>query len=250
MVGDYIAYYDRIYGNKDYAHEATVVLDMIAAHYGKKPARLLDFGCGTGSHALRFAEMGITVTGVEREPEAVELARAKVKGRDGITFFCGDVTDLPEREFHAAVSLFNVVNYLADSSSLDAALGAIAERLVPQGVFVFDCWNGEAALRDPPRIKEDTVESGDETITVRSEPSLDPTSQSVTVENTITVNRADGSRLDISHSYDSRLWTPDQLRDALNQAGFDVVTMTAWMKPHQPADEDTWKIMTLSRKRG
>ncbi|RSS45908.1 class I SAM-dependent methyltransferase, partial [Streptomyces sp. WAC05858] len=38
---------------------------------------VLDLGCGTGSLALLAAERGHRVTGVDRSPRMVELARAK-----------------------------------------------------------------------------------------------------------------------------------------------------------------------------
>jgi ubiquinone/menaquinone biosynthesis C-methylase UbiE len=64
------------------------------------PARagdLLDLGCGTGSLSLLAAEQGHRVTGVDSSPAMVDLARAKLAGRDA-AFLVGDATAPPVGE--------------------------------------------------------------------------------------------------------------------------------------------------------
>ena len=43
----------------------------------KKVSSILDIGCGTGSHALPFADMGYAVTGVDISEDMLEIARKK-----------------------------------------------------------------------------------------------------------------------------------------------------------------------------
>ncbi len=58
---------------------------------------LLDLGCGTGSLSLLAAEQGHRVTGVDRSPAMVDLARAKLAGRDA-AFLVGDAAAPPVGE--------------------------------------------------------------------------------------------------------------------------------------------------------
>ncbi|BBJ44875.1 hypothetical protein SSPO_075930 [Streptomyces antimycoticus] len=58
---------------------------------------VLDLGCGTGSLALLAAERGHRVTGVDRSPRMVELARAKLGGT-GATVLVGDAAEPPVGE--------------------------------------------------------------------------------------------------------------------------------------------------------
>ncbi|MFG1671563.1 class I SAM-dependent methyltransferase [Streptomyces sp. Y7] len=58
---------------------------------------VLDLGCGTGSLSLLAAEQGHRVTGVDRSPAMVGLARAKLAGRDAV-FFAGDAAMPPVGE--------------------------------------------------------------------------------------------------------------------------------------------------------
>jgi SAM-dependent methyltransferase len=69
-----------------------------------RPGDVLDLGCGTGSLSLLAAEQGHRVTGVDRSPAMVELARAKLAGRDAV-FLTGDATAPPvgERRFDAVL---------------------------------------------------------------------------------------------------------------------------------------------------
>ncbi|MFD4259144.1 class I SAM-dependent methyltransferase [Streptomyces sp. NPDC058534] len=58
---------------------------------------VLDLGCGTGSLSLLAAEQGHRVTGVDLSPAMVELARAKLAGRDAV-FLAGDAAAPPVGE--------------------------------------------------------------------------------------------------------------------------------------------------------
>ncbi|WP_262058338.1 class I SAM-dependent methyltransferase [Streptomyces sp. STR69] len=60
-------------------------------------ADVLDLGCGTGSLSLLAAEQGHRVTGVDLSPAMVDLARAKLAGRDAV-FLIGDAAAPPVGE--------------------------------------------------------------------------------------------------------------------------------------------------------
>jgi SAM-dependent methyltransferase len=62
-----------------------------------RPCDVLDLGCGTGSLSLLAAEQGHRVTGVDSSPAMVDLARAKLAGRDAV-FLVGDAADPPVGE--------------------------------------------------------------------------------------------------------------------------------------------------------
>jgi SAM-dependent methyltransferase len=61
---------------------------------------VLDVGCGTGSLSLVASEQGHRVTGVDLSPRMIDLARAKLAGRDAV-FLAGDAVAPPvgERRF-------------------------------------------------------------------------------------------------------------------------------------------------------
>ncbi|MGP4045700.1 class I SAM-dependent methyltransferase [Streptomyces sp. 2A115] len=62
-----------------------------------RPSDVLDLGCGTGSLSLLASEERHRVTGVDLSPRMVDLARAKLAGRDA-AFLVGDAAAPPVGE--------------------------------------------------------------------------------------------------------------------------------------------------------
>ena len=58
--------------------------------------RVLNVGCGTGEHALLAARLGLTATGIDAAPTAIELARRKAQARGlAVRFLVWDALELP-----------------------------------------------------------------------------------------------------------------------------------------------------------
>ena len=64
---------------------------------GRRPGRVLDLGCGTGSDVIYLASLGWEAVGVDFAPEAIATARSRA-GASGSSarFTVGDVTRLRE----------------------------------------------------------------------------------------------------------------------------------------------------------
>lgn len=131
--------YDLIFGSrgKDYDGEAAEVARQVKKRL-PGASSLLDVGCGTGAHLLRFREVFDHVEGVEPSPAMRRLAEMKLPS---VRIHAADMRELRlERTFDAVSSLFGPIGYMADESELCAAIRHMAAHLVVGGVLVLDPW--------------------------------------------------------------------------------------------------------------
>lgn len=107
----------------------------LAERFGAR--RVLDIGCGTGVFALRLAQRGIEVVGVDPARASVDVARAK-PGADRVRWICGDATALPPLRVDLVTMTANVAQQIVDPNAWrQTLLGAFAA-LRPGGRLVFE----------------------------------------------------------------------------------------------------------------
>jgi SAM-dependent methyltransferase len=129
------AFYDAIYGFKDYAAEAELILDW-AARLGHSGGRLLDLACGTGRHAESLAGR-FEVTGLDLDGELLRQARQRLPQA---RFLEGDMctADLGE-QFEVITCLFSAIGYLSDDQ-LPRACANFYRHLRLGGVILIEPW--------------------------------------------------------------------------------------------------------------
>lgn len=97
---------------------------------------ILEFGCGTGSTALRHAPYVKHIHAIDISAKMLEVARGRAAAAQvkNVTFEQAaiDGFEAPERSFGAVLGL-NVLHLLADK---DAAIAKVHRMLEPGGVFV------------------------------------------------------------------------------------------------------------------
>ncbi|KES06811.1 SAM-dependent methyltransferase [Streptomyces toyocaensis] len=114
----------------------------------QRPGDVLDVGCGTGSLSLLAAEQGHRITGVDRSPAMVALAREKLAGRDA-AFLVGDAAAPPVgEERYDAVLVRHVLWTLPEPRR---ALRHWRDLLRPEGrlVLVEGVWGTESPVGIP-----------------------------------------------------------------------------------------------------
>jgi SAM-dependent methyltransferase len=128
-------------------------LDFYRALAAEATARghaVLELACGTGRVAIRLAESGARVTGLDRSPLMLDIAREKGCRLENLAWVEADMRDfdLAERSGLVIVPGHSFQNLLAPEDQL-AALRAIRRHLLPDGTLVlhldhldFD-WLGE-----------------------------------------------------------------------------------------------------------
>lgn len=106
---------------------------------------VLDIGCGTGSLAVRLAEQGLHVVGLDPALASLEVAQRK-PGADLVRWVHGDATTLNGRAVEAdlAVMTGNVAQVFVDDADWSLNLEAVRNALCPGGWFVFETRRTEA----------------------------------------------------------------------------------------------------------
>jgi SAM-dependent methyltransferase len=107
-----------------------VVPDTACRLLGSGPGRLLDVGCGTGFHTVRFAEAGWSVVGVDPSEDQLRLARGR--GLE-VVHGCGEELPFGADEFDAAVSIWTHT----DMDDFAAVCSEVARVLKPGAPFVY-----------------------------------------------------------------------------------------------------------------
>ena len=111
-------------------------LIALAAEHGATGGRALDVGCGTGRSLEALLVAGFDASGCDASPRMMEIARDRV----------GDDVDLqvaalpaipPGPPLQLVTAVNDIINYVAPRD-LDAAIGAMAGRMAPGGVLLFD----------------------------------------------------------------------------------------------------------------
>ena len=107
------------------------IVDELRAH------RVLDVGCGTGTFALKLAERGLEVTGVDPAEASLDVARAK-PGAERVRWIHGDATALPALEADLATMTANVAQAIVAPADWNATLQGVHDALRAGGRFVFE----------------------------------------------------------------------------------------------------------------
>lgn len=162
MYNDFAKYYDTLMSDADYGARADYICELFA-RFGEMPERLIDLACGTGNMSVRFAEKGISVTGVDISAEMLAVAQKKTfeAGLD-VFYLCQPAQELELiGEADGAVCLLDSLNHITDYGDFCEVFVKVSENLKKCGLFIFDVnteYKHEFVLADNTFvIEEDNV---------------------------------------------------------------------------------------------
>lgn len=203
---------------------------------------VLDLACGTGTIACLLAQRGYEIIATDGSEEMLTQAAGKAAALTGQPplFLHQSMPRLRLMEpVDAVVSTLDSLNYLTREKDIRETFCRVYRWLKPGGQFVFDVNSPYKLQRMDGELYMDETE--DSVCVWRT--FFSRRTQVCTYQVDLFRLRADGAWDRNFEEHRERAWSEAQLRQYLEDAGFDQVTFTGdlTMKPPK-ADEDRWII--------
>lgn len=246
----YADFYDQLYEDKDYRRECEFIKEIFEKFCTKKITSVLDLGCGTGSHALIFADMGYDVTGVDQSETMLEIAHTKAAEKNkNIEFRRQDIRHLAlSQQFDGAVAMFAVMGYQTSNQDFEDTLISLHKHLSPGGIFVFDIWFGPAVLMELPQDRVKEIKSDDKKIIRYAHPILDVVNQTVEVNYTVIEIDRNNVAAETKEHHLMRYFFYQELIYFLEKNGFKLHQISPFMDLEGVPDEKSWNIVVICEK--
>ncbi len=235
-VDDYLYFYSESLTDERSEAEVQAIVRELEM---QPPMKVLDLACGFGRHTNRLALQGYQMTGVDRMPGFIDLARKGAKERGiQVDYRVGDMRSIDFKdEFDRVLLIFTAFGYFEDEENLQVVKN-IACALKPGGWLVFDSLNRDAALKNfLPAIV--TEKNGDLMIDRNHLDSL-----TGRMHNDRIVIR-NGVRKDKPFSF--RIYNPSEIKSLLAQAGLEPYKILgSW--DGQPASTESRRMIVIAQK--
>lgn len=240
----YSKYYDLLYKDKDYSAEVKYITSLFD-RIDLQGNEILEFGSGTGIHGSELADLGYSVTGIEKSVEMVKLA----KSRKGFKCIHGDIQSVRLGDvFDAVISLFHVVSYQTENNSVLEVFKRANQHLNLNGVFIFDFWYTPAVLSLKPNIRIKRLSDNTSEITRIAEPKVNYINNCVEVNYTIISRNLTNSVTEIvNESHLMRHFSIPELDLFAQISGFERILCEEFLSGNVPNDE-TWGMCVAFKK--
>ncbi|HEV3328722.1 MAG TPA: methyltransferase domain-containing protein [Acidimicrobiales bacterium] len=230
---DYLYFYAGMLGDERSDEDTAAAV----ARAGIAPGgRLLDAPCGHGRMAVRLAQQGFAVTGVDRSTRFLEVARSEAAQLGvEVELVEGDLRALPvDGPFDAVVCWFTSYGYFDDKEN-QAVLEEFHRVLRPGGVLVLETLSHDAYVRSFTQTPDAIVVDVEGDLMVDRN-DFDVHSGSI-VCHRVTIRGA--ARREARFTI--RLPTLPEWRRSLADAGFGSVTFSD--AAGDPVDLETWRLV-------
>lgn len=244
---DFAYVYDILMQDVDYKARTEYLLKLFKK-YGKKPTLLLDLACGTGGFSNQMAKKGIEVIGVDMSEEMLGIARGNSAdmGTD-VLFLCQKAEELDlYGTVDGAICCMDSLNHITDIKNLKKSISKVSLFLEKDCLFIFDIntlYKHEKVLADNTFvIDEDGIycvwqnEYDSETLTTH-------------IYLDFFEEQEDGGYLRFGEDFCERAYTDTELKEILEDCGFEIVEILGDMSENPISDTDE-RAIYITRKIG
>ncbi len=186
---------------------------------------ILDLGCGTGGHAMHWAEMGYNVIGIDSSKEMIAYAKQMSEERDiDIEFQCMRLNHFAtplQQEFDTIICVGNTISHILERADLLKLFQESVNALKETGIAVFHTLNYRRIVdvkkRDFPVISRTVGDN--EYVFIRFYDFLEQHLEF----NYVVACRENGEWSSRSHQLKHHPWMKDELISTAKEAGFTAI---------------------------
>jgi ubiquinone/menaquinone biosynthesis C-methylase UbiE len=239
--------YDMFMDNVPYVDWAGYLCEVLR-EYGISDGLVLELGCGTGNLAMRLADAGYDMIGVDASPEMLEIAMdKKVGGGYDILYLLQDM-----REFElygtvrAAVSVCDSINYITEPEELVQVFGLVNNYLDPSGIFVFD-FNTDYKYRE--LLGNQTIAEDREESSFIWDNYYEEETGMNEYELTLFIREEDGRYGKYQETHVQKGYTLEEMKEFIQKSGMEfVAAYDAYTK--EPPSGRSERISVVAREKG
>lgn len=247
---NYARSYVALYQDKDYEVECDF-LERAWKRFSPQPVQqVLDLGCGAGGHVFPLATRGYGITGIDRSPAMLGLAKQRTAefSNNRPRLQVGDIQTLRLGEtFDAVICMFAVLSYQTSNEALLATLRTAREHLKPGSLFLCDFWYGPAVLKLQPADRVKEVMDGDDRIVRLASPSIDVQTHVVTVSYQLLRLRGNVLVEGTRETHRMRYLFKPETELLMQLAGIELLHFCPFAQLDRAVSEDTWNVSAIGR---
>ena len=137
--GEFADLYDQLMYDIDY-EKWFLYIEEIFKKNNKKPERILEMACGTGSLTKYFCESDYKVTCFDLSEEMLTVAYDKLSAYRNVKLLKQDMTELTlgDNKFEAIIAACDSINYITEDEDLLKVFKNAYDHLEDEGIFIFD----------------------------------------------------------------------------------------------------------------
>lgn len=239
---DYLNVYAHMFTDERAQKEAAFAASVLDLKTG---APVLDLCCGQGRHAVELAKRGLRVTGLDLNPEYLQLTRRAAKAsKIQLETVAADMREIPfEKTFDAIVNMYSSFGYLESEAEDLKVLESAAKALNSGGQLMLDMLNREWAVAN--YIQNDWHSGADNTLYIERR-DLDLATSRMHVH-FIVIDPNGKRRESIGHMI--RLYTLTEMTVLLARVGLTIRAVFGGFDS-EPYSIDTRRMIIVARKSG
>ncbi len=210
--------------------------------------KVLDLGCGTGRMAIMLTQKGYSMTGVDLSSEMLSIAAERIRSTNVAPFplVQQDMRELVLGDTYGLIYSFcDSLNYLLEEEEILRTFQQIEKHLDADGLFVFD-------VHSPYKITHSyasgPIVDDDDTISYIWIPEVDEESLCVDHHIHFFVHQEGDQYRRFSEIHQQRAFTIEQIRQCLNKANLEVLSISADFSDRSPIETSERLFFVTRRK--